>query len=92
MSELRVCSIQMVSTPLLQENLDRAAYWVAEAAATGAKLVLLPEYFCLMGLADTDKVKAREKLGHGPIQECLSSLAKQHAIFKLFFIFQQELE
>jgi nitrilase len=81
MSELRVCSIQMVSTPLLAENLDRAAYWVAEAAATGAKLVLLPEYFCLMGLADTDKVKAREKLGHGPIQERLSSLAKQHGVF-----------
>ena len=59
MPELRVCSIQMVSTPLLQENLDRAAHWVAEAAAAGAKLILLPEYFCLMGLTDTDKVKAR---------------------------------
>ena len=81
MSELRVCSIQMVSTPLLQENLDRAGYWVAQASASGATLVLLPEYFCLMGLADTDKVKAREKPGQGPIQDFLSDLAKQHGIY-----------
>lgn len=81
MSELRVCSIQMVSTALLQDNLDRAAHWVEKAAESGAKLVLLPEYFCLMGLVDTDKVRVRETPGAGPIQAHLASLAKKHALY-----------
>jgi deaminated glutathione amidase len=81
MTELRVCSIQMVSTALLQDNLDRAAHWVEKAAESGAKLVLLPEYFCLMGLADTDKVRVREAPGAGPIQAHLASLAKKHALY-----------
>lgn len=81
MHELRVSSIQMVSTPVVQENLDRAAYWIRHAAQAKATLVVLPEYFCLMGLNDTDKVKAKERLGAGPIQEFLASLARQHSIY-----------
>ena len=81
MSELRVCSIQMVSSAVLQENLDRAAHWVEKAAESGATLVLLPEYFCLMGLADTDKVQVREAPGAGPIQAHLASLAKKHGLY-----------
>jgi len=79
-SELKISSIQMVSTPVLQENLDTASRLIEHAAKVGAQLVVLPEYFCLMGLRDTDKVLAREKLGSGPIQEQLANMAKANNI------------
>ena len=79
-SELKISSIQMVSTPVLQENLDTASRLIEQAAKVGAQLVVLPEYFCLMGLRDTDKVLAREKLGSGPIQEQLANMAKANNI------------
>jgi nitrilase len=71
----------MVSTSDLQENLSTANRLIAAAAADGAQLAVLPEYFCLMGLKDTDKVRARESLGKGPIQEKLSDIAKQNHIY-----------
>lgn len=80
-SELNMASIQMVSTPSLDENLEVAARLVKEAAARGAQLAVLPEYFCLMGLKDTDKVNAREVAGSGPIQECLAAMAQDNHIF-----------
>ena len=80
-SELNMASIQMVSTPSLDENLEVAARLVKEAAARGAQLAVLPEYFCLMGLKDTDKVNAREVAGSGPIQERLAAMAQDNHIF-----------
>lgn len=79
-SNLKVASIQMVSTPNLQENLSTASRLIAAAAADGAQLAVLPEYFCLMGLKDTDKVTARECIGSGPIQEQLSQIAMQNKL------------
>lgn len=79
-TELKIASIQMVSTPVLQENLDTANRLIGRAAKAGAQIAALPEYFCLMGLKDTDKVLAREKLGSGPIQEQLASMAKTNNI------------
>ncbi len=80
-SQLQIASIQMISTPVLQENLDTANRLIEQAAKTGAQLVVLPEYFCLMGLKDTDKVLARETLGSGPIQEQLAAMAKANGIY-----------
>ena len=77
----RVALVQMVSTPKVAENLAAAAALVAEAAAQGAKLVALPEYFCILGMRDTDKVGVREKDGAGPIQEFLSAAAKKHGVW-----------
>ena len=71
-TELQIASIQMVSTPSVQENLDTAGQLIQAAANDGAKVIVLPEYFCLMGLKDKDKVLAREKLGDGPIQNLRS--------------------
>ena len=62
-------------------NLATAAQLIAEAAATGARLIALPEYFCLMGLQDTDKVAVREPLGHGPIQDFLAAQARRHGVW-----------
>ena len=59
-----VASVQMVSTPRVEDNLSRMQDWVAQAADAGAQVVLLPEYFCVMG-TETDKVKIREPHGQG---------------------------
>jgi nitrilase len=80
-AELKLASIQMVSTPSLKENMDSASRLVSAAARDGAKLVVLPEYFCLMGNKDTDKVQAKEAYGSGPIQEELASMAKENGIY-----------
>jgi len=79
--ELKIASIQMVSTSDLQENLSTANRLITAAAADGAQLAVLPEYFCLMGLKDTDKVRARESVGKGPIQEQLSQIAKENNLY-----------
>jgi nitrilase len=79
--ELKIASIQMVSTPNLNENLELAASLIKAASDSGSKLVVLPEYFCLMGLKDTDKVKVREAVGSGPIQERLSAIAQENNIY-----------
>jgi predicted amidohydrolase len=71
----------MVSTPNLKENLEVAARLIKRAASHGAQLAVLPEYFCLMGLRDTDKIRAREAAGSGPIQEHLAAIAQENNIF-----------
>jgi nitrilase len=80
-AELKISSIQMVSTSNLQENLSTANRLITAAAVDGAQVVVLPEYFCLMGLKDTDKVRARESIGKGPIQEQLSNIAKENNLY-----------
>jgi predicted amidohydrolase len=80
LTEMKIASVQMVSSPSLEENLATAGRLIAAAAKDGAQIVVLPEYFCLMGLKDTDKVNAREPIGNGPIQERLSDFAKQNQI------------
>ncbi|WP_423196576.1 MULTISPECIES: carbon-nitrogen hydrolase family protein [unclassified Cupriavidus] len=77
----QVAAIQTVSGTSLDANLARADALIAEAAAGGAELVLLPEYFCLMGRADTDKVAIREADGDGPIQTFLADAARRHRIW-----------
>ena len=77
----RVAAIQMVSAPSVERNLAEAGRLIAEAARDGAQLVLLPEYFCFMGHADTDKVALRETAGAGPIQSFLSDAARRHHLW-----------
>jgi predicted amidohydrolase len=74
-------AVQMVSSTSWQENLQHAEALVAQAAAEGASLVVLPEYFCLMGQHEQDKVALAEEVGSGPIQQALSSWALQHKIW-----------
>jgi predicted amidohydrolase len=80
-SNARIAAIQMVSGPTVAENLEAAGHLIAEAAARGAQLAALPEYFCIMGMKDTDKVAVREAPGDGPIQAFLSATAKKHGIW-----------
>lgn len=73
----RIAALQMVSGPELAANLAVAGRLLAEAAAAGAELVVLPEYFCLIGQRDTDKLAAAEVPGDGPVQRFLSAHAKR---------------
>ncbi|MDB5792054.1 MAG: acyltransferase [Massilia sp.] len=77
----RVAAVQMVSTPIVEENLATARRLVLEAATAGATLVTLPEYWPIMGMTDADKVAHAEQPGDGPIQECLAQLAREYGIW-----------
>lgn len=77
----KAAAIQMVSGPAVEENLTAAARLIGDSVAQGAVLVALPEYFCLMGMQDADKVAVREKAGSGPVQDFLARMAAQHAVW-----------
>jgi nitrilase len=77
---VKVAGIQMASSPSVAANLIEAERLIKLAAEAGAKIVVLPEYFCIMGIHDTDKVSVKEKEGDGPIQNFLSKMAKKHKI------------
>ena len=78
---MKSAAIQTVSTPDLGRNLEAAARLIAQAAAAGARLVALPEYFCLMGRRDTDKLAIAENPGEGPIQGFLARAAAAHGLW-----------
>ena len=80
-SMFRVAAVQMASGPNVAANLQEAERLIELAAATGARIVALPEYFAIMGMKDTDKVAARERDGRGPIQDFLSAQAKRHRVW-----------
>ena len=84
-----VAALQMVSSTHVADNLAVAATLIARAAQQGATLLVLPEYFCLMGRQDTDKIAIREPASTdlmadstmGPIQTFLATQAKQHGVW-----------
>ena len=73
--------IQMASGPNVGANLLEAERLVSMAADKGARLVVLPENFAIMGKEESDKVAVRESDEGGPIQEFLSQLAAKHSIW-----------
>ncbi|TBO31488.1 carbon-nitrogen hydrolase family protein [Aquabacterium lacunae] len=81
---MKVAALQMVSTPDVARNLATAERLIRQAAADGAELVALPEYFCLMGQRDRDKLAIAEPdLGDAlpspkaPMQSLLARLARE---------------
>ena len=78
---MKIAAIQMVSGQDAQANLEQALQLIAQAAAAGAELVGLPEYFCLIGQNDSDKLAIQEKFGSGPFQDALAQAAHQHGIW-----------
>jgi nitrilase len=79
--KFKMAGLQMVSGPHPDENLRTAGQLVAEAAAAGAQLALLPEYFPIISSNDADRFKVREPFGSGPIQNWLAATAQRHAIW-----------
>jgi len=77
----KVAAIQMASGPNVEGNLSEARRLIAKAAEQGAKLVVLPEFFAIMGMDEQDKVKVREQAGQGTIQQFMSETARKHQIW-----------
>ncbi|WP_341744285.1 carbon-nitrogen hydrolase family protein [Azonexus hydrophilus] len=77
----RIAALQMVSGPRVADNLVVAGRLVEDAVAQGAQLVVLPEYFPVIGAVDADRVRAREAFGQGPIQDWLAQTAQRHGIW-----------
>lgn len=78
---MKVAALQMVSTASVTENLDQAETLLRSAAEQGAELAVLPEYFCLIGQRDEDKLAIQETFGNGPMQERLSKLAQSLSLW-----------
>jgi predicted amidohydrolase len=76
-----VAAVQMISSPDVAHNIASARRLVAAAAATGAQLVTLPEYWPIMGLSDGDKLAHAERPGAGPIQAFMAEAAREHGIW-----------
>ncbi len=78
---VRIAAIQTVSGPEVDANLEVAGALIAQAAAAGATLVALPEYFALIDADETAKVRIREDEGHGPLQDFLRDMAVRHRVW-----------
>ncbi|TNF61383.1 MAG: carbon-nitrogen hydrolase family protein [Burkholderiales bacterium] len=74
---MKVAAIQMVAGVSLDANLREALGLLRQAAACGAELAVLPEYFCLMGHKDEDKLVIAEAPGQGAVQDFLSAAARE---------------
>jgi len=77
----KVAAVQMASGPNVAGNLSEARRLIEKAAEQGARLVVLPEYFPIMGLTETDKVAVRELPGIGVIQTFLSETARKNKVW-----------
>lgn len=78
---MKVAAIQMVSSSGVKANCAVARRLLMQAAAQGAELAVLPEYFCLMGLQDTDKLQVAEQPGCGMLQQFLSDSARASGLW-----------
>lgn len=78
----RVAAVQMASGPNVSANLIEAGRLIGRAVKNhDAKLIVLPENFAIMGLAEQDKVVNREQDGKGPIQDFLANQAAKHGVW-----------
>src|SRR5580692_3393783 len=74
---MKVATIQMNSGPDVTHNLGVAGTLLAEAAAGGAVLAVLPENFAIMGAREADRLAVAEAPGAGPIQDAMAELARK---------------
>lgn len=76
-----LAAIQMASSPSVSGNLLEAGRLIETAATQGAKLIVLPENFALMGLEETDKLAIAETEGTGAIQDFMAKTAERHKVW-----------
>ncbi|GGX00784.1 carbon-nitrogen hydrolase family protein [Undibacterium macrobrachii] len=74
---MKVAAIQMVSVSKPDTNIQTAERLLRQAKSQGAELAVLPEYWSIMGLRDTDKVNFAEPPSGGVLQSFLGQMAKE---------------
>jgi len=74
-------AIQMASGPQMTANLLLAGQLIGEAASRGARFIVLPENFGLMGVTEQDKLEVAEQAGDGPMQEFLAENARRYGVW-----------
>ena len=78
---MKVAAIQMTSGPVLQDNLATAERLIQRAVDAGAGLLLLPEYWSVMGLHEQDKTR----LANGPDAPLMTAFmaeqARRHGVY-----------
>ena len=76
-----LAALQMASGPRLDANLAEAGRLLRLAAAEGAALAVLPEYFAQFGLPEHERVAAAERAGAGPGQDFLARMAQETGLW-----------
>jgi nitrilase len=71
----------MISTPVVADNIAAARRLVTQTAREGAGLVLLPEYWPILGMHENDKLAVAEQPGTGPIQDAMAAMARELGIW-----------
>ncbi|MFV1981919.1 MAG: carbon-nitrogen hydrolase family protein [Thiohalomonadales bacterium] len=77
----KFAAIQMASGSNVSSNLIEVRRLIQASSQAGAKIVILPENFALMGMTEQDKVLIRESYGAGEIQDFLKKLATDFNIW-----------
>ena len=77
----KAAAVQMASGPNVSANLLEVERLAEEAAGSGAGLLVLPENFAFMGLAERDILAIGEADGAGPLQDFLAQLARRLGIW-----------
>jgi nitrilase len=76
-----VAAIQMVSSADLDTNLAQAEQLLADAAARGAKLIVLPEVFAMFSSAKQREIAEQEASDSPRIQNWLADIARRYQVW-----------
>jgi nitrilase len=78
---MKIAAIQMTSGPQLQDNIATATRLIHDAVKAGAKLLLLPEYWPIMGMHEQDKTILARSPEAALMTRFLSEQARTHGVF-----------
>jgi predicted amidohydrolase len=78
---MKVAAVQMTSGTDLRANVATAQRLIEEAALAGARLVLLPEYWPIMGMHEQDKNRLANSPDSQVMIDFLSHAAQQHHLY-----------
>lgn len=77
----RIAAVQMCSSHNIDDNLLAVSKFIQEASQQGAKIVVLPEMFPIMGKNPLEKIQIAENYGTGRIQNFLAEQARTNNIW-----------
>jgi len=78
---MKVAAIQMTSGPVLQDNIAAATRLIQSAAHAGAGMLLLPEYWPLMGMHEQDKTLLANSRDAEAMTSFMAAQARLHGVY-----------